>query len=663
MTKLFARPRHSTRPLLSAEDLDKILNSISRAVLLVDKQDHQIISANSRAIELTAYTRVELISFDIHKLFDANIEQLMAMRSNTREATLPRLKLISHSLHEIRVTVQIESLGEKSPWALIIFEDASTRTQQKANSKLANDLLNSKLFALLSTIHSDNPEIALQEVLAIGGELIPESSLGVYIGKGGLPSVSLIKAVGEHSGIFPEEVSLPDLNHLLKATIWHKGQRAIVTLLHQSARASGLSYLATAPIQDAQEKNSWIGFLVACGPNPALNQTLQILELLAFSTAGLIQKSLLVKNLRQSISNSKERISAWDAVLENVKDGVITISPEFEVQTINPAAEIIFGYASKEIQKHPIENIIIGTDRLHPAILTALGGISTPSLGTVYLHRRDGSAFPAELEINPIRNESAIIGILIFIRDLSENEQIRLKTHQLEQRALLGEVTAIFAHEVRNPINNISMGLQLLERKLDASNAPQKERIQNMQEDCNRLTQLMDSVLTFSRTGTYSLNHMDVSDLLQRILQRWHPRFTKVNINYTLNAPDGLLPIMGDMRSLEQVFTNITSNAVTAMKETGGTFAVKISEINLNGSKSMIQIDLSDTGPGIPEDIQKKIFTPFFTTNTYGTGLGLAISKQIITAHKGSIGLTSFPGGTSFHVQLPATRKLEDAIV
>jgi PAS domain S-box-containing protein len=662
MTKLFARPRHTTRPLLNAQDLDRILNAFERAAILVDKYSHEIVSVNSRAMEITAYTRDELLSFDISQILDTNFDDIMTMRKTRGDDVFPHLKVTTRSQQQIDVFVVSDPLGESAPWAMITFEAIGLRNNKRATSDLITELLNHKLLALLSTTQIDNPEIALQEVLEIGQDMLPESTLGVYIGKSGQPSARLIESQGELVHILPEEITPPDLNHLLEPSIWQKGQRAIVTLLHQSARSSGLAYLASVPIKDARQNNSWIGFIVACGKARAPVHALRILELLAFSTSDLIHKKLLVRNLRQTISKSNQRLSSLDAVQEYVKDGIITLDLKLEIESINPAAELIFGYASKEVHNQPIENIIIGTDRLHPAIQSALQGISLPSLGTVYLHRRDGSAFPAEIEVNPILNQDEIIGALIFVRDLSENEQIRLKTQQLEQRALLGEVTAIFAHEVRNPINNISMGLQLLARKLDTED-PEKERVLNMQEDCHRLTRLMDSVLTFSRTGNYSLESLDITILLERILKRWQPRLTKLNISYSVQASQDLPPILGDLRSLEQVFTNIISNAVNAMKENGGTFAVKIAKLNTNGSKSMIQVDLSDTGPGIPSNIQEKIFDPFFTTNTNGTGLGLSISKQIITAHKGSIALTSFPGGTSFHVQLPTTNQLEDPIV
>ena len=132
---------------------------------------------------------------------------------------------------------------------------------------------------------------------------------------------------------------------------------------------------------------------------------------------------------------------------------------------MNPAAEWMLGYADWEVKGQPVENILIGPERLLPALETACQGIPTHNMGSVSLHRRNGQSFPAHIQIIPVQREGETLAILIFFSDVSEHEEIRNRTQQLEQRAVLGEVTAVFAHEVRNPINNISTGLQLLHGK------------------------------------------------------------------------------------------------------------------------------------------------------------------------------------------------------
>jgi signal transduction histidine kinase len=189
-----------------------------------------------------------------------------------------------------------------------------------------------------------------------------------------------------------------------------------------------------------------------------------------------------------------------------------------------------------------------------------------------------------------------------------------------------------------------------------------QELIQRLQHDCNRLTGLMESILTFSRTGNYRFLPLNVQTVLERLLTRWRPRFERLDIKHHMQVAPNTSPILGDQRALEQVFTNLISNAVQAMGKNGGTLAIKIGPKPSPSGKNQTQIDISDTGPGIPDEIRERIFDPFFTTDPKGTGLGLSITKQIVTAHKGTIYPSSFPGGTVFHVQIPALEASEELI-
>ena len=141
----------------------------------------------------------------------------------------------------------------------------------------------------------------------------------------------------------------------------------------------------------------------------------------------------------------------------------------------------------------------------------------------------------------------------------------------------------------------------------------------------------MESILTFSRTGNYKFTPLDMKSIIERLFTRWRPRMTRLKIQHHIQVAADTPLILGDQRALEQVFTNLISNAVRAMGENGGMLAVRIAPHMAPGNKLMTQIDISDTGPGIPEEIRERIFDPFFTTDPNGTGLGLSITKQIVT--------------------------------
>jgi signal transduction histidine kinase len=188
---------------------------------------------------------------------------------------------------------------------------------------------------------------------------------------------------------------------------------------------------------------------------------------------------------------------------------------------------------------------------------------------------------------------------------------------------------------------------------------PVHQQIKRMKQDCDRLNDLMKSVLNFSGTREYKMISIDLAALLKRLLERWRPRMERLKINQRLQIDTENPSVIGDYRALEQVFTNLISNAINAMRNNGGTLAVNVQDVKHPQSTPMIEINIMDTGLGIPEENMDKIFQPFFTTSKGGTGLGLTITKQIVSAHRGQIDVDSFPGGTVFHVRLPVDITIE----
>jgi PAS domain S-box-containing protein len=631
---------------LKQADLNILLDSFDNAVFLVKNQ--RIIAVNARATELTAFTRQELI--------DKSLSQIILIEADTTPIKvhqkideLPEnVNLISRHGKKIFSLARTTSISKE--WKLISIEpvdSAKKWLQQKDEDQ--------KIFALgleiIRAIQIQDPEQALSKTLESGSKLLDTSVLAIYVGNGQKPSARRVAFTGK-SNCFPAEIFSLDLTHFIKPSLWIQGQRSIVTFLHQEARSAGLSYVATCPIGDV---GALIGVLVAGGYQyPLPDNFLDYLILLGEFISNIIKKSSQISNLQNVIQENTRHISTLESTRNIISDGVILVNSSLNIDEINLAVENILGYSNSDVQGRDISDILIGTDRLIPAVQLALKGTTTPNLGDVNIHRRDGSEFPADIGAFPIQNKNDIIGAFIILRDQSEHEQNRIRTHQLEKRALLGEVTAVFAHEVRNPINNISTGIQLLAEDFD-ENDPNFEVIGRIRQDCTRLASLMESVLTFSRTGNYAIVPLEIGNLIKRLIKLWTPRLNRLNIEKYIHITEDNLQVNGDQRALEQVFTNLISNAIQAMEYSGGgTLGIKLVKITNSNGRPTVQIDISDTGPGISQENRQKIFDPFFTTKKDGTGLGLAITKQIITAHKGSINLTTFPGGTVFHIKLPA---------
>jgi hypothetical protein len=164
----------------------------------------------------------------------------------------------------------------------------------------------------------------------------------------------------------------------------------------------------------------------------------------------------------------------------------------------------------------------------------------------------------------------------------------------------------------------------------------------------------MRDMLAWAKPIDPRLAPTDLTQLLQRLLNRWSHKMQQRNVRLVFHTEDPLPLIAADARMLEQVFVNLIDNALQAML-TGGQLSVSARPVQRAAQGAVIEVSVADTGPGIPEEARRRIFDPYFTTKPDGTGLGLAICKRIVTVHRGALAVDSFPGtGTVFTVTLPA---------
>jgi two-component system, NtrC family, sensor histidine kinase AtoS len=652
MTKTIPEAATMPNPSLSASEISFLLDIVEEAAFLIMSPNNQIIAVNAKATELTAYTRVELAGRQFSQIASYGHQTGERLSTRNFKKQPPVVKIINR--HNKKTLCYAITTPITAEYRLITLRPAQGSVKFKSTSHSGEAY--QKIYEMIMVSMELENNRAIDKILKIGCELIEAETLALFIGNGPNPSFRKIANFGNDK-LLPAELSPRELAHFTKETLWTNTQRSIVTVLHQSARSSGYSFLATCPLG---ESNALIGILFAGGfQEPIPSHVQDRLKTIATMVNGVIKRNTLVKKLEQ-LRNERILIkSSFEATKESIDDGCIWVCKDFNIQEINKSAELILGFRNQDVQNLPIGDILVGSDRIIPALDLAFQGGHMPNLGEIVLLRRDGSEFPAEVSVAPISHKNQILGGLIILGDKSKDEQNRVHTQQLEQRALLGEVTSVFAHEVRNPINNISTGLQLLTENL--TDDPENEDLLNrMQQDCHRLTDLMESVLTFSRSGNYNYRPIPIAHLIERLVRLWKPRMERLNIKPILKIESRNCQVKGDRRALDQVFTNVISNAIEAMKNSqGGILAIRIVQPEPQNGKEIIRIDISDSGPGIPAENRQKIFDPFFTTRKNGTGLGLSITKQIVTAHRGLINLTSFPGGTIFHITLPATNDLE----
>lgn len=228
------------------------------------------------------------------------------------------------------------------------------------------------------------------------------------------------------------------------------------------------------------------------------------------------------------------------------------------------------------------------------------------------------------------------------------------KQKQLVQSAKLaaiGRVTAGIAHEINNPLNNISLTAEVLLEDLPGMECPERlDMVNDIVVQADRAREVVRHLLDFSRTRKPSAwERVDMVQLLKgtRLLLKNQLRIDKITVQEEL--PAGPVYVSGNPNQLQQVMVNFFLNAVQAMGP-GGTLSVRLLADNGRAVTT-----IGDTGPGIPESIRNRIFEPFFTTKNDGTGLGLSVSQSIIREHRGDISVSSRDNeaGTLFTIDLP----------
>jgi two-component system, NtrC family, sensor kinase len=228
----------------------------------------------------------------------------------------------------------------------------------------------------------------------------------------------------------------------------------------------------------------------------------------------------------------------------------------------------------------------------------------------------------------------------------------RDELRRAERLAAVGRISAQITHEIRNPLNAIGLNAELLQEELEASPGPRKEAIQlvsAISREVDRLNGVAEEYLRFARTPRPQVARQDLSDIVGSLLDFLGPELQEARIEVQRELSAGLPPVRGDEGQLRAVFLNLLRNSREAMPH-GGTVAVRTGRAD-----GAVEVEVRDTGGGIPPGDLTRIFEPFYSTKQRGTGLGLAFTQQVVKEHGGSIRCESEVGrGTSFTVRLPA---------
>ncbi len=228
-------------------------------------------------------------------------------------------------------------------------------------------------------------------------------------------------------------------------------------------------------------------------------------------------------------------------------------------------------------------------------------------------------------------------------------EAARARLVQSEKLAALGQLSASIAHEVRNPLAVIRSAAQSLGESVAGRDAEGERACRFITAEIDRLTSVVGSLLAFARPLRLELKPVAVDELFDGALQLAAPDLTREQVQVARPVPTAPLRVRADVDLVRQVLVGLLANAIEAVGRNG---AITLDARDQNGS---VEIEVADSGPGVPAELRTRIFEPFFTTRAKGTGLGLPIARQIVEAHGGKLEVGERRGGGArFVVRLPA---------
>ena len=350
-----------------------------------------------------------------------------------------------------------------------------------------------------------------------------------------------------------------------------------------------------------------------------------------------------------------QRRESWlHSLIFTTQDAVVSIDRRGCVVLFNPAAERIFGYMAEEIVGRKVNELMAepyGSE--HDQYIERYERTGEAhAIGRIRVvtgKRKNGELFPIELSVTEIEVDKDV-HYAAFIRDISEKIKMQEQLVERERLATIGTTAAKIGHELANPLNGMSLTIQLLEQRLNRQPIPPDSQVaatvQRLKNEISRLNQLAGQFRTISRRERYNFQPTELAGLIDDVIKIQTPHFAQFNIQIEQCLPTDPPMVTIDRDKIKQALLNLVKNAAEAMPGGG-----KIN-IELSPTPEGVFIDVTDTGTGIPLDIDA--FEPFLTTKKEGTGIGLVIVRQVVVAHGGKISYRSRPGeGTTFRIELP----------
>jgi len=356
------------------------------------------------------------------------------------------------------------------------------------------------------------------------------------------------------------------------------------------------------------------------------------------------------------------------AILSSFRAGILAIRSDGTVSFINPiGVKILEGCSIREGESiHPRA----GENVFFRVLSEALSMSYLPTRVEAELPGRDGERQDLGFTLSELKEGENRVGICAFFKDLTHVEMAEESENLKERLLMLGQMAAGLAHEIRNPIASIGVHASFLKTHL-SGNEKLLSSVGMMSREVEKVEYIIRECLNFVRPAELGIQPIGVDTLVDGVVARMVNLHPGMKFSVQKSSSGGLM-VDVDAALLEQALTNILANAVDACQGKGTvTVSLKTSrhytesvrlnrhvELLLPGQsgkeEQFLRIHIRDNGPGIPLEVQDRIFVPFFTTKKTGTGIGLSMAQKIVHAHGGVLDMDSEVGkGTEFIIKIP----------
>lgn len=336
--------------------------------------------------------------------------------------------------------------------------------------------------------------------------------------------------------------------------------------------------------------------------------------------------------------------------MRDINLGVMLINMDFELVDISDMACRILGMNRDEILNKRIDEIFASVPKEHQLVQrTLLDGLVVRNHAISWTNNSERYELLMDSSLLT-DGHGRTVGAYVIFKDVSNLRSLEEQVQRSDRLAMIGQIAAGTAHEIRNPLTSIKGFLQILKNSLSEKGMDKElSYTEIMLDEINRINGLVSEFLLLSKPKDTVFYKVNISTVINEILPIIRNEAILHNVTVEYESKPSLPEIVADRELLKQVFLNICKNGIEAMGE-GGTLTIRE---KVDREEGRVCVDIHDTGPGIPAFLIDKIFDPFFTTKEEGIGLGLSVCQRIIHDMGGVIRVKSKGFGTTFTISIP----------